>query len=1432
MNTATLDRAIKVSHVRVARSLLREASGNRSGDGRCLVSDCLGSIPDLEEFPPSLLILLATVAFRPFEDLLSGIRAELEQRGLGEVPLVGCSVAAVHTEKEFVQKGAALVCLASRFIHARIGVAKEALTHLEEAIESLSVQLRLDCGDLNPAGNRFLLCFVPGFVETDTGIAYRAPEIHAAIHEMAGQRIPMVGGASGDDFQRKRGWQFADHQVFRHSAVVALVESDTAFRIGMRHGLEGTRNIVHVEQLAEDGRRIVRLRRGGPAGWESRPPLEIIREYEGEEPGTTILFGDMTPEDEADRIILYPQRNKEDPADESVYVGRRVKAYLPLEILKAQPDKLRSTASEMMHEALQDGYIDPFHLAGVIAFPCAARYEFADEVALDVPGALRELREQFPDVPVVGGLVFGEIGVGSSRQNVMRNWTFAGLLLADQLPRRSVERLGYTALAQAGKEMAEAQSVDEVLETAMEGIGKAGFRGGMISLVFQDLKPDSFVVVARRALSERWKRIIKPTIRRAWGGDILVLAAKSRNSEFVPNAQTDDRCDRNAAKLAEVISFHVSPLICPFGQVIGADACNSADPPEKVIGLLQVDLGDMSNLERGQLPGHLETLLQAFAGQIATALGRAIRIHELALSDLFDRAVAESLTKNSVEEAAQAFVDVVAEEKSLLGTDMMHIRLCRPGERQLRMVAGRGSYYEVARTARPAIKGDKESLGAGDGPESPSAKTFREKRAAWVNNTEEDEMGKEFVASQPTGELREVMESIQSYANLPIQRNHEDPPVGILNISATTPWFFSESLFRSMQMLGQRLYFALSRAERAEAERSQTQKVEFLLGMTPRLGTDNLRTTLRKNAEGMAKTANADVLSFFLWDPHCKALVLRGQYGWKKDQTDQARYTLKEDRIDEGRFNLEQTTMTARVACWREPDHIEDLMKWKAERRQGPSQHETEMFGTRREDACYEVIGIPLQYEGLLGVLTMHNALEANGSSSKFAVVERRFLQEVADDLSADIYAALKYEQAREEGRLNDRLRELDASLLQLPSTLAELPGRACERVLQYYDLEAATAYLIDESAGDLELVGQAGFSQMGSLPPRVNVEDTVLRGVFASKTEAAFDFARQSLEGLDHALQSQGALLTSGSVRSLLALPLCDQLGTALGTLTLWNIRNRRGEEHPWFHEGDKEHFRVVARHIGSVIKGLRQREIDEEHRREGHMIWAGTIAASLTHDIRQGVGDIGAGVREARDMSTSDEQRSLMTKVEEVCEDLADDVNRYLKVIKEGRPTLFEDALLHPIVMRAIGQCRHKAEEHKATIHPPKDCGVLVRCAAVVLGDVFFNAIDNGLNAMPEGGDLTITTRLDEEADNVFITITDEGSGLSDTQMADFREGRPLASSRGRPSMGLQISKLVIQSHHGEITLARGAEKGTTVIIKLPVARADSRRPNDGRP
>jgi PAS domain S-box-containing protein len=105
--------------------------------------------------------------------------------------------------------------------------------------------------------------------------------------------------------------------------------------------------------------------------------------------------------------------------------------------------------------------------------------------------------------------------------------------------------------------------------------------------------------------------------------------------------------------------------------------------------------------------------------------------------------------------------------------------------------------------------------------------------------------------------------------------------------------------------------------------------------------------------------------------------------------------------------------------------------------------------------------------------------------------------------------------------------------------------------------------------------------------------------------------------------------------------------------------------------------------------------------------------------------------------------------------------------------------------------------------------------------LREVLLNLLVNSIDAMPVGG--TVTFRTGQENGHVFIETSDNGIGMPETIRQRIFD--PFFTTKGvqRSGLGLSVSYGIIRRHNGEIQVKSQEGRGTTFMIKLPLAEEE---------
>ncbi len=130
-------------------------------------------------------------------------------------------------------------------------------------------------------------------------------------------------------------------------------------------------------------------------------------------------------------------------------------------------------------------------------------------------------------------------------------------------------------------------------------------------------------------------------------------------------------------------------------------------------------------------------------------------------------------------------------------------------------------------------------------------------------------------------------------------------------------------------------------------------------------------------------------------------------------------------------------------------------------------------------------------------------------------------------------------------------------------------------------------------------------------------------------------------------------------------------------------------------------------------------------------------------------------------------------------------------------------------------------------AIIREPHDRGLLVRGDSRQLKQVFLNLLLNALQAMPDGGTLTVSlgrvrSGLTHQGPPwALVTIVDTGVGIPPDQLDKIFDPF-FTTKREGTGLGLSVSYWIVQRHDGELDLASEPGKGTVVSVRLPLAPA----------
>ncbi|OGR29569.1 MAG: hypothetical protein A2X79_07470 [Desulfuromonadaceae bacterium GWB2_53_15] len=109
---------------------------------------------------------------------------------------------------------------------------------------------------------------------------------------------------------------------------------------------------------------------------------------------------------------------------------------------------------------------------------------------------------------------------------------------------------------------------------------------------------------------------------------------------------------------------------------------------------------------------------------------------------------------------------------------------------------------------------------------------------------------------------------------------------------------------------------------------------------------------------------------------------------------------------------------------------------------------------------------------------------------------------------------------------------------------------------------------------------------------------------------------------------------------------------------------------------------------------------------------------------------------------------------------------------------------------------------------------------CNLGQLNQVFMNILVNAAHAIESQGEITVRTSSDE--DNIYISISDTGTGIPADKLNRIFEPFYTTKEVGKGTgLGLSIAYDIVKKHNGEIRLESEVGKGTTFTIIVPISQ-----------
>ena len=229
------------------------------------------------------------------------------------------------------------------------------------------------------------------------------------------------------------------------------------------------------------------------------------------------------------------------------------------------------------------------------------------------------------------------------------------------------------------------------------------------------------------------------------------------------------------------------------------------------------------------------------------------------------------------------------------------------------------------------------------------------------------------------------------------------------------------------------------------------------------------------------------------------------------------------------------------------------------------------------------------------------------------------------------------------------------------------------------------------------------------------------------------------------------------------------------------------------------------------------RQSELKAQLEHKERLASLGEMIAGVSHEIRNPLGIIRSTAELLGNTSPEGPSKKLTDVIVEESSRLNNIVTEFLDFARPRKPN-FEQCTLGDILLKNIVMFNPQFKKDNIKVSHNiaagsfpiiADPNLLYRC--------FVNILSNAVQAMKDGGKITITVKKQNAMKGYNVYIEDTGAGIPEEKLSKIFN--PFFSTKDEGSgLGLSIVKSIVEGHGGSVHIASVEDRGTTVTVFLP--------------
>ncbi len=265
---------------------------------------------------------------------------------------------------------------------------------------------------------------------------------------------------------------------------------------------------------------------------------------------------------------------------------------------------------------------------------------------------------------------------------------------------------------------------------------------------------------------------------------------------------------------------------------------------------------------------------------------------------------------------------------------------------------------------------------------------------------------------------------------------------------------------------------------------------------------------------------------------------------------------------------------------------------------------------------------------------------------------------------------------------------------------------------------------------------------------------------------------------------------------------------------------------------------FRRATRQIEAQHQALEQRtqeiasthrrlvEVQDQFRKAERLAAVGRVMAAVTHGLRSPLANIRASaqvvmldLKEGKTSSLGPKNlANIMAEVDRL-EVRLKELLQFIRPADRQSSPVDLNTVLHTTLQMVGGRIEKshvQVDEQLAPVLPP------IMGDKILIEQVFLSLIDNAIDAMPNGGTITLITGVKQEngSSQVLAEVRDTGVGIPQEEMPKILESFYTTKAKGT-GLGLAIARRFTEAYGGSLSVSSRPGEGATFCVAFPVER-----------